>query len=225
MRRIFRGGRYANVTATMALIVALGGTSYAAITLPRNSVGTKQLKPRAVARSDIRANAVTSAKVRNGSLLSKDFKAGQIPAGPAGPAGAPGPVGPAGPAGPFPATLPSGKTLVGAYGLIGTGANQRAGDNISFLYPLAVAPTGHFIKVGAVAPTECPGSAAAPTAAPGNLCIYEGNADNVTVQSFEDPVTAATGSVVRPYGALVVAFSGAVSGNFRSEGSWAVTAP
>jgi hypothetical protein len=79
MRRIFRTGRYANVTATMALVVALGGTSYAAIKLPRNSVTSKTVKDR--------------------SLLSKDFKRGQIPAGKAGPAGAAGPAGPQGPQG------------------------------------------------------------------------------------------------------------------------------
>jgi len=85
---MFSNGRYANVTATLALIVALGGTSYAAIVLPANSVGSRQLKKRAVTNSKLRANAVTSATVRNGSLRAKDFKAGQLPAGPAGPAGA-----------------------------------------------------------------------------------------------------------------------------------------
>jgi len=84
MKRIFDNGRYANVTATLALIVALGGTSYAAITLPAKSVGSKQLKNRAVTNSKLRASSVTSAKVKNGSLLSKDFKTGQLPAGPPG---------------------------------------------------------------------------------------------------------------------------------------------
>jgi hypothetical protein len=77
---MLHSARSANVVAFLALAVALGGTSYAAITLPRNSVGPKQLK----------ANAVMSAKVKNGSLLKKDFKAGQLPAGAQGPAGAPG---------------------------------------------------------------------------------------------------------------------------------------
>ena len=85
---MFSNGRYANVTATMALIVALGGTSYAAIKLPANSVGSAQLKKQAVTNSKLRANAVTSGTVRNGSLRATDFKAGQLPAGPAGPAGA-----------------------------------------------------------------------------------------------------------------------------------------
>jgi hypothetical protein len=90
-KRVFGKGRYANVTATMALIVALGGTSYAAISLPKNSVGTRQIKRGAVRNSDIGRNAVTSGKVRNGSLRSEDFRAGQLPAGPQGVQGARGP--------------------------------------------------------------------------------------------------------------------------------------
>jgi hypothetical protein len=39
---------YANVIATLALFLALGGGAYAAINLPKNSVGSKQLKDRAV---------------------------------------------------------------------------------------------------------------------------------------------------------------------------------
>jgi hypothetical protein len=75
--------------ALLALFVALGGTSYAAIRLPANSVGAKQIKK----------NAVTSAKVKNASLKSVDFAAGQLPAGPTGPAGPQGVAGPQGPKG------------------------------------------------------------------------------------------------------------------------------
>jgi hypothetical protein len=57
----------ATVIATIALLVALGGTGYAATVLPANSVGTAQ--------------------VIDNSLLTKDFKAGQLPAGKPGPAG------------------------------------------------------------------------------------------------------------------------------------------
>jgi hypothetical protein len=59
---------YANVMASVALFVALGGTGYAVSRPPRNSVGTKQL----------RKNSVTSPKVRNRSLLRRDFKPGQL---------------------------------------------------------------------------------------------------------------------------------------------------
>jgi hypothetical protein len=96
----FRKPSPATLIALLALFVALGGSSYAALQVPRGSVGTKQLKN----------NAVTSPKVRNNSLLLRDFRASQrarlrgergpqgVP-GPAGAAGAAGPAGPAGPAG------------------------------------------------------------------------------------------------------------------------------
>jgi hypothetical protein len=63
----------AMVVACLALGIALGGTSYAAITLPRNSVGTKQLKK----------NAVTGPKVKNNSLTGADVlesKLAKVPA-------------------------------------------------------------------------------------------------------------------------------------------------
>jgi hypothetical protein len=49
------------VVATLALLVALGGTTYAAVVLPPNSVGTAQLKK----------GAVTAVKVKPGSLLAR----------------------------------------------------------------------------------------------------------------------------------------------------------
>jgi hypothetical protein len=60
-----------------SLVAALGGTGYAAIAIPRNSVGAVQLKD----------NAVTAAKVKNFSLVRQDFRPGQLPAGARGPAG------------------------------------------------------------------------------------------------------------------------------------------
>jgi hypothetical protein len=71
--------------ALLALFVALGGTGYAALKLPKNSVGTAQLK----------SNAVTGAKVKNGSLTAGDF-GGTLPAGAQGPKGDTGPKGDAG---------------------------------------------------------------------------------------------------------------------------------
>ena len=64
----------------IALFVALSGASYAAIKLPINAVGTAQIKK----------DAVTSTKVKDGSLLAGDFKAGQLPAGAKGETGAAG---------------------------------------------------------------------------------------------------------------------------------------
>ncbi len=86
----------AMVVASVALLVALGGTGYAAVGLPANSVGATQLKASAVTNSKIASNAVTSSKVKDHSLLRSDFQSGQIPAGPPGPPGAPGSAGAAG---------------------------------------------------------------------------------------------------------------------------------
>ena len=83
MRRFVRGPSPSMVVACIALVVALGGVGVAAVNLPANSVGSRQLQP----------NAVTSEKVKNGSLRQIDFKPGQLTRGPAGPTGAQGPKG------------------------------------------------------------------------------------------------------------------------------------
>jgi hypothetical protein len=62
----------AMVVACLALGIALGGTSYAAIKLPRNSVGTKQLKKNAVTSLKVKNNAITGVDVNELSL-------GQVP--------------------------------------------------------------------------------------------------------------------------------------------------
>jgi hypothetical protein len=54
---------YSNVVSTICLFILLGGGAYAAVKLPKNSVGTKQLKK----------NAVKGSKVADGSLTSADI--------------------------------------------------------------------------------------------------------------------------------------------------------
>ena len=98
MRKMLRRPSPALVVACVALGIALGGTSYATVLqVPRNSVGTAELRNNAVTNRKLARNAVTSAKVRNGSLVRADFARGVLLRGPAG---ATGPAGPAGPAGP-----------------------------------------------------------------------------------------------------------------------------
>jgi hypothetical protein len=70
---------YANVMSTVAVFIALGGTSYA---VARNSIGNAQLK----------SNAVTSSKVKNFSLRAQDL-APTARIGVRGPRGLPGPPG------------------------------------------------------------------------------------------------------------------------------------
>lgn len=68
------------------------------LVLPKDSVGAVQLKQ----------NAVTGLKVKNGSLTASDFGVGQLPAGPQGPKGDKGESGARGPAGPKGDTGPKG---------------------------------------------------------------------------------------------------------------------
>src|SRR5256714_399056 len=62
----------AMIVACVALLVALGGTSYAVTQLPNNSVGTPQLKK----------GAVTSLKIKDGTIIGADVnksKLGKVP--------------------------------------------------------------------------------------------------------------------------------------------------
>lgn len=63
---------YSNVIATIALFLALGGAAIAA-GLPKNSVGSKQLKRGAVTTADLRKGAV-----RSGKLAPKAVVAGKL---------------------------------------------------------------------------------------------------------------------------------------------------
>lgn len=105
----------------LALFIALGGTSYAAAKLPKNSVGSAQ----------IRTGAVTQSKLQK-SLQTKLAKAGA-----AGPAGAPGPTGATGAQGPKGDTGPQGiQGVKGDTGAPGPTAAGVGGIN------LTVSPVG-----------------------------------------------------------------------------------
>jgi hypothetical protein len=95
----------------MALFVALGGSSYAALsigggdirngTVTGSDIKNESLKGRdvdngTITASDLKNGSVRSADIDDASLLAADFKPGELPAGPAGPAGPQGPQGPAG---------------------------------------------------------------------------------------------------------------------------------
>lgn len=111
MRRPFaRRPSPAMVVAITALVVAMTGTGYAAITLPKSSVGTKQLKK----------NAVVSKKVKNGSLLKRDFKSGQLPQGPKGDKGDQGVQG-----------VPGDPGSARAYALIGSNGSVNRAKNVT----------------------------------------------------------------------------------------------
>lgn len=78
MRRIRTRLTFANVVSCIALFVALGGASYAATHLGKNSVGTKQLKKNAVVASKIKKGAITTAKIKKGAVTGAGIAANTV---------------------------------------------------------------------------------------------------------------------------------------------------
>lgn len=150
------------VVASLALGIALTGTSYATVlNVPDGSVTTAKIKNGAVTTPKLKndavtvdklaANAVTAGQVKNGSLLKEDFKSGQLPAGPPGPPGprgVPGPKGSPGISGlqrvdaatsssssnskAVVATCPSGKRVVGGGAQVTGSGANKVSINQSF---------------------------------------------------------------------------------------------
>lgn len=138
MRRVRRHANYANVVATLALFIALGGSSYAALSLPRNSVGGAQIRKGAVRGSELHSGAVTSRSIRDRSIGLRDIS----PFTRESLRGQPGTRGPDGPAGP---QGPSGLTYRAAVNSGGgtprgnaIGATHAAGNEYTVLFPRPV---------------------------------------------------------------------------------------
>jgi hypothetical protein len=91
------------LSSTALLVAVLGSTPLGQAALdavvPKNSVGTPQLKRNAVKAAKLAPSTVRTGHVLNGSLLVEDFKAGQIPQGPKGDKGDKGDAGAQGPPG------------------------------------------------------------------------------------------------------------------------------
>ena len=188
------------VVSLIALFVALGGTSYAAVTsVPANSVGTAQLKNGAVTAPKIATGAVTAAKIASNALPGYLRYGG---------------------------TLPSHRTEVGDWGF-GTTADATAGTTarpvFSFPVPLANAIAGgHAIYVTGASATHCPGAGKADA---GYLCVYQKQllgANTPASADIGNPETATAGASTRGWTILLTA-SGL--GSWYVFGSYAVTAP
>ncbi len=114
---------YANVMATIAVFVALGGSSYAAVVI--------------VTGKNVRNSSLTGKDVKDRSLLSRDFKAGQLPRG------APGPKGDAGAKGDAcSAADPACRGPQGDTGVQGPGAKAIAWTASPYIYGHPLATVG-----------------------------------------------------------------------------------
>jgi hypothetical protein len=87
MEAIRRKLNYANAMATLALFVALAGSAYAAVQLPKNSVGAKQLKKGAVTTVKVKDGAITGQKIKLSTLGTVPSASKAATAGSAGTAG------------------------------------------------------------------------------------------------------------------------------------------
>lgn len=204
---------YANVAATLALVVALGGTSYA----------TTQLGKGEVKGANLAKGSVTSPKVKNGSLRAADFARGQLPAGVQGPVGAQGPPGP------FVTEVPSGRTVSGVWAVsiqrpTGLGDGARAWSAQSFPFPIR-GPLEAHVGSSVSLPAACHvGSDSVPAPDPGHLCVVEiGGA--TTGSPPVSPPSVTIGNV-RTSGFRLELGSGTTApGAYSRDGVWAATAP
>jgi hypothetical protein len=137
----------------IALFIALTGTAYA---------GTQ----------------VANISFHSPAAKAKKKKVKRGPAGPQGPAGPAGPQGPPGAPGSSAVqpggTLASGTTLVGDWApSANVTSDPTAGQAVSFGgYRLSMRPAIEVIPVGGSSTPHCPGTATAPAAAAGFLCLY-----------------------------------------------------
>jgi hypothetical protein len=69
---------YANVVASLALFLALGGVSYAATIAPKNSVRSSSIKNGQVKNPDLGSNAVTSNKIKDGQVAGADIASSAV---------------------------------------------------------------------------------------------------------------------------------------------------
>ncbi len=215
----------AMVIACIALGVALAGTSVAAIqALPRNSVGTKQLK----------RNAVISSKVKNRSLLAVDFRAGQLPAGPPGTPGtpgapgAPGQQGPPGPGARWAAVNPNGTIALQSGGIsishTTTGVYiVNFGENVSRRLIVAIPGTvndpsfrGTVVASSCAPPATSPGLIDCPAANPGNYVFVGELNSGDTVTGDHGFYIAAVGPDA-PAGMSPGSATGALPGPFSTK--------
>jgi hypothetical protein len=228
---------YANVMATIAVFLALGGATFAAIKIPKKSVGTKQLKNKSVSTKKLKNKAVTSKKlgdkaVGTGKIAGSAVTSSKIASNAvqtsdiANEAVTRSKV--ADSAIPFLGTLRSGQELRGVFNIGTDGDATTVQGSQSFQFPLTnepSAPPENVIDLDGGDPTtaNCQGLSGGnqqtPLAVPGQLCVY---ITFKTVSNFVS-LTVDGATLTRLGFGLTAEFDGASNG--QVVGQWAVTAP
>jgi hypothetical protein len=72
--RARRGLSFANVMSVTAVFVALGGTSYAAVSLSKDSVGSWQIRTGAVDKSEVHRGAVAASEIRRNGVNRSEIR-------------------------------------------------------------------------------------------------------------------------------------------------------
>jgi hypothetical protein len=239
---------YANVIASLALFVALGGSAVAA-GLAKNTVGPNQLKQGAVTAGKIRKQAVTSGKIApkavtagklgpnkitNNAVTTQKLAASAVGTNNLAEGSVTG-------AKIAKETITAEKLAKGAIGNVETlktgqtergvfnvgGYNPAVGKEVNGVgainFPLLLAsnPTVIVVKGTAFTP-QCPGLGAGgttPEALAGYVCVY------LTAESNLDATTPLTATGTRLGVNLTAKGDKEKEGNFVATGVWATTAP
>jgi len=187
---------YANIVASLALFLALGGAAFAATQLPRNSVGTGQLKPEAVTAGKI------AKKTRNQLQGARGAAGQQGPQGKAGAKGAVGAKGATGATGARGLTGPTGADGTGpAFEVFTAGAKVAPGQILAqtlgagaYVITADVTATNTTEEAEAL-PIECTITAGAETSTGRTATLAKGDAQTVSV-SFTHTFAAAGAAVL-----------------------------
>jgi hypothetical protein len=167
MKRRLRAPSPAFVVSLIALFVALGGTTYAATSLPKNSVGTAQLKN----------GAVTTTKISKKTIAA--LKGSRGPAGPQGATGATGPQGQPGAQGVKGDTGSTGAPgTARAWAVVSTVGNVSHSHNVLSVIKLG---TGEFcVQLDPSVPSSSTGAVAVP-----NFNDDSTNSSNIAQVEFD----------------------------------------
>lgn len=120
------------------------------------------------------------------------------------------------------AFAPYPKVIRGVWSMATTGTGISITADISFGWTLPSAPVSHYIEVGDPVPAGCAGTAAAPSASPGHLCVFVTHQfGTIGAHGICDHANVCNPGADR-FGALVYGTS--TTGTVQVGGTWAVRA-